>query len=113
MKSFTIFTSSAMVDHIIFYYFPQKRFGKWLGMKSELQLRYCSCKKMFLGTVANFKNFWRPNKEIKYFSRKLTEFKDFERQLLKFETFSRLYEPWMDVAKSRNDRLFLLNPIQV
>ena len=68
---------------------------------------------MFLGTVANFKNFSRPNKEIKYFSRKLTEFKDFERQLLKFETFSRLYEPWMDVAKSRNDRLFLLNPIQV
>ena len=25
MKSFTIFTSSATVDHIILYYFPQHR----------------------------------------------------------------------------------------
>ena len=32
MESFTIFTSSAMVDHIILYYFPQQRFVKWLGM---------------------------------------------------------------------------------
>ena len=33
--------------------------------------------------VVNFKDFSRPNKEIKYFSRTLTEFKD----------FSRLYKP--------------------
>jgi len=32
----------------------------------------------------SFKDFSRPNKEIKYFSR----------QPLKFKTFSRLYEPW-------------------
>ena len=35
----------------------------------------------------NFKDFSRPNKEIKYFSKTLTEFKDFSRQLLKFKTF--------------------------
>ena len=40
---------------------------------------------MFLDKVVNFKDFSKPNKEIKYFSRTLTEFK----------TFSRLYEPWM------------------
>ena len=40
---------------------------------------------MFLDKVVNFKDFSRPNKEIKHFSRTLTEFK----------TFSRLYEPWM------------------
>ena len=32
MESFTIFTSSAKVDHIILYYFQQQRFGKWLAM---------------------------------------------------------------------------------
>ena len=32
MESFTIFTSSAKVGHIILYYFPQQRFGKWLAM---------------------------------------------------------------------------------
>ena len=32
MESFTIFTSSAIVDHIILYYFPQQDFVKWLGM---------------------------------------------------------------------------------
>ena len=32
---------------------------------------------MFLDKVVNFKDFSRPNKEIKYFSRILTEFKDF------------------------------------
>ena len=32
MESFTIFTSSAIVDHIISYYFPQQHFAKWLGM---------------------------------------------------------------------------------
>ena len=58
MKSFTIFNSSAMVDHIIFYYFPQKRFGKWLDMNcnciwgteianKETEVRYCSCIKIF------------------------------------------------------------------
>ena len=41
--------------------------------------------------IVNFKDFSRPNKEIKYFSRTLTEFKDFSRRLPKFKTFSRLY----------------------
>ena len=38
----------------------------------------------------NFKDFSRPNKEIKYFSRNLTEFEDFSRL---FKTFSRFYKP--------------------
>ena len=33
---------------------------------------------MFLHKVVNFKNFSRPNKEIKYFLRTLTEFKTFQ-----------------------------------
>ena len=41
--------------------------------------------------IVNFKDFSRPNKEIKYFSRTLTEFKDFSRRLPKFKTFSSLY----------------------
>ena len=45
--------------------------------------------------VVNFKDFSRPNREIKYFSRTLTKFKDFSRRLLKFKTFSRLYELWV------------------
>ena len=40
--------------------------------------------------VNKFKDFSRPNIEIKYFSRTLTEFKDFSRQLVKFLTFSRI-----------------------
>ena len=32
MESLTIFTSSAIVDHIIIYYFPEQHFAKWLGM---------------------------------------------------------------------------------
>ena len=32
MALFTIFTSSAIVDHVIFYYFPQQDFAKWLGL---------------------------------------------------------------------------------
>ena len=32
MESFTVFTSSAKVDHIILNYFPQQNFAKWLGM---------------------------------------------------------------------------------
>ena len=31
-SSFTIFTSSTIVDHIMLYYFPQQDFAKWLGM---------------------------------------------------------------------------------
>ena len=31
-ESFTILTSSAIVHHIILYYFPQQNFAKWLGM---------------------------------------------------------------------------------
>ena len=48
--------------------------------------------------IVNFKDFSRPNKEIKYFSRTLTEFKDFSRWLPKFKTFSRLYQPWLSTG---------------
>ena len=44
MESFTIFTSSAIVDHIILYYFQQQDFAKWLGMA-------CNC---ILGTEMSF-----------------------------------------------------------
>ena len=37
MKSFTIFTSSAKVDHIILHYFQQQRFGKWLAVREFYQ----------------------------------------------------------------------------
>ena len=96
MESFTIFTSSAKVDNIILYYFQQQRFGKWLAItcnciwstekafKIKKQVRYCSYTKIIFDKVVNFKDFSRPNKEIKYFSKTLTEFKDFSRQLLKF-----------------------------
>ena len=36
MESFTIFTFSAMVDHIILY-FLQQHFEKWLASASEEQ----------------------------------------------------------------------------
>ena len=45
MESFTIFTSAAMVDHFILYYFPQQHFAKWLGMT-------CNC---IWGTEIAFK----------------------------------------------------------
>ena len=56
--------------------------------------------------VVNFKDFLRPNKEIKYFSRTLqcNWIKDFSRRLLSFKTFSRLYEP---CACSRNENACL------
>ena len=44
MESFTILTSSAMVDHIILNYFPQQHFAKWLGLT-------CNC---FWGTEIAF-----------------------------------------------------------
>ena len=58
-------------------------------------MRYCSCIKMVLDKVVNLKEFWWPNKEIKYFSRSSTEFKVLSRQLVKFKTFWRFYEPWL------------------
>ena len=61
MESFTIFTSSVIVDHIISYYFPQQHFAKWLGMTcnciwsteitfeiKKTKIQYCLCTKMFL-----------------------------------------------------------------
>ena len=62
MESFTIFTSSAMVDHIILCYFTQQHFAKWLGMtcnciwgteiafeikKKKTEIKYCLCTKCF------------------------------------------------------------------
>ena len=52
MKPFMIFTSSAMVDHIILYYFPKQHFTKinvnshWVCKETEIE--YCSYPKMFL-----------------------------------------------------------------
>ena len=43
--------------------------------------------------VVNFRDFSKPNKEIKYLSRTLTELKDFPRRIVKFKAFSRLYKP--------------------
>ena len=43
--------------------------------------------------VVNFKDFSRPNKEMRYFSRTQSEFKDFSRRLVNFKIFSRLCEP--------------------
>ena len=114
MESFTIFTSSAMVDYIIFYYFSQQRFEKVLGMTcialdvqkqnldKETEVRYCSCIKVlfFVWQGSEFKDFSRPNKEMKYFSRTLNGFKDFLRRLVKFKAFWRLYH-------SRNGILLL------
>ena len=45
MESFTMFTSSAIVDHIILNYLPQQHFAKWLGMT-------CNC---IWGTEIAFK----------------------------------------------------------
>ena len=69
MESFTILTSSAIVYRII------------------LQEKVSGSDK-----VVNFKDFSRPNKEIKYFLRTLTEFKDFSRRLVNFKTFSRFVQ---------------------
>ena len=52
--------------------------------KEKLEIKYCSNTKMFLSylwvsgvhKVVNFKDFSRPNKEIKYFSKTLTKFKE-------------------------------------
>ena len=59
----------------------------------ETEVRYCSCIKMFLDKVMNFKDFSRPNTAIKYFSITLTEFKYFSRRLVQFKTLLRFYEP--------------------
>ena len=51
MEPFTIFTSSAMVDHIILHYFPQEHFTKinvnshWVCKETEIE--FCSSPKMF------------------------------------------------------------------
>ena len=51
MEPFTIFTSSAMADHIILYYVPQQHFTKinvnshWVYKETEIE--FCSCTKMF------------------------------------------------------------------
>ena len=81
MQSFTIFNSSAMADHINIIL---------LSLNNTLEMTavtynctwYCSCTKMFNEKKVNFKDFSRPNEEIRYFSRTFTEFKDFSRHLL-------------------------------
>ena len=64
-----------MFDHIILYYCPQQRFGKWLGMT-------CNC---IWGTETAFK-IKKQNQEIKYSSRTLTELRDnFMRTMTKIQ----------------------------
>ena len=67
MESFTIFTSSAMVDYIILCYFPKRHFAKWLGMtrnciwgteqkgigNKETEIKHHSFTKMFLHSYKN------------------------------------------------------------
>ena len=67
MESFTIFTSSAMVDHIILCYFPKQHFVKWLGMtrsciwgteqkviwNKETEIKHHSYTKTFLHSYKN------------------------------------------------------------
>ena len=69
------------------------RFLHWGWAKFSLRNNVISQKICGANQLVNFKDFSRPNKEIKYFLRTLTEFKDFSRRRLKFKTFSRLYEP--------------------
>ena len=98
-----MYTHMCYTDHLSHCYcqllvvnphiYPAKSFNfseKWYGINK----------------LRNFKDFSRPNKEIKYFSRTLTEFKDFSRRLLKFKTFSRLYEPWIVTARQTSLRTF-------
>ena len=58
MESFAVFTSSATVDHVIFY-FPHQHSAKWLAIfycilgaeriwNKETEVKYCSCTKMLL-----------------------------------------------------------------
>ena len=81
MQSFTIFNSSAMADHInILFYFPSTTLWKWLRwLTIALDIAHAN---MFNEKKVNFKDFSRPNEEIRYFSRTFTEFKDFSRHLL-------------------------------
>ena len=70
--------------------------------ESEERFCSCTCTKIFLDKVLNFKDFSRPNKEINstfHYSR------TFQRQLLRFWTFSRLYEPCLSPLNSRNVRV--------
>ena len=56
--------------------------------------------------VVKFKDFSKPNEDIKYFLRTLTEFKDsdFSRRLVKFKTFSRLNGPSITETESNAKR---------
>ena len=49
--------------------------------------------------TVNFKDFSRPNKEIKYFSRTLTEFKDFSRWLVKFNDLYKILRTMLPLKK--------------
>ena len=69
-----------------FYRFLHRGWSQdFLGEIIQFHRKWCGINK-----VVDFKDFLRPNKEIKYFSRTLTEFQDLLRRPLKF---SRLYEP--------------------
>ena len=82
-------------------FFPLKREGAYYREGAYLRggfkgFTVFSQKKCGVNKVANFKDFLRNNREIKYFSRTLTEFKEFSRRphnLFKnSRPFSRLYE---------------------
>ena len=50
-------------------------------------MRYCSCIKMVLDKVVNLKEFWWPNKEIKYFSRTSTNSRSYQDNYLNSRPF--------------------------
>ena len=122
MESFVTFSSSATVDHIIFY-FPPTTLCKMtcnciLGTKriwsKETEVKYCSCPKCFYVTREFYRfshrgwaKFSSAEKKLvlqkivsgvdkvvnfKRFSRPYKEIKYFSRRLLKFKAFSRLSE---------------------
>ena len=89
----------------LLYYFHTTFHNKILqmtmvtGYDLQLYLKYRNSiwlkkKKNRNKNAEKFKDFSKPNKEIKYYSRTFTKFKDFPRWLITFKTFSRLYEPW-------------------
>ena len=54
----SILTFSAMVDHIILFYFPQQHFAKWLGMTCKKLLQISFKHKIFFNVTCQFYRFW-------------------------------------------------------
>ena len=98
MESFTICPLSAIVDHIISYYFPRQFFAKRLGMTCNLHQNVFILPVSFTGSYTGDEpNVSRQNNLIlqKKVSGvdKVVNFNDFSRTLTEFKDFSRLYKP--------------------